>query len=217
MTIRPDVPLDVVQVEHEPSQVVHFNISGPGASGGFRLYPDLNGPQTPASNTGGYLLGLTFTVTSPGIFFDGYWMWGCKSGQDTTGYNFALYHLTNTSTGTLLPAATILSQTIGLGQWTFIPSPSAVALTAGLAYTAVVGFSDSFPFTSGWWAPNLPGWNGITNGPLTAYSDASGSNPGPFSQLQCVFSLGTSDPTAGIPGSGSSAFNGWLDVQVGTS
>jgi len=55
------------------------------------------------------------------------------------------------------------------------------------------------------------------NGPLTAYSDASGSLPSPLKTDQALFSVASADPTTSMPLYGSSSSNFWMDVLVDTT
>jgi hypothetical protein len=82
---------------------------------------------------------------------------------------------------------------------------------------AATGFTGSFPDTSNQFGSGDPYSAGIMNGPLTAYSDASGSNPSPFQTAQSVFSVAGTDPAANMPLYGSSSSNFWMDVLVDTT
>jgi hypothetical protein len=89
-----------------------------------------------------------------------------------------------------------------------------IALSQDVAYTAVIGYQSvtGFPFTSGTYA------SGITNGPLSAYSDAGGPAPPPASQSQGLFGTGSAsgaNADANYPGLGSfGSSNFWVDVQI---
>ena len=72
----------------------------------------------------------------------------------------------------------------------------------------------SFPDTNSQFGSGGPYSDGIVNGPLTAYSDGSGTRPSPFSTDQGVFSVAGSDPTASMPIYGSGSSNFWMDLQV---
>jgi hypothetical protein len=82
---------------------------------------------------------------------------------------------------------------------------------------AATGFTGSFPDTTDQWGNGEPYANGIVSGPLTAYSDSSGSKPSPFNTAQSVFSVASDDPTTLMPIYGSSACNFWMDVQIDTN
>ena len=81
---------------------------------------------------------------------------------------------------------------------------------------AVTGFSGGFPNTANQFGGGDPYSAGITNGPLFAYSDSSGSAGSPTME-QGVFSTAGTDPTANLPGYGYQASNFWMDVQVDTN
>jgi hypothetical protein len=55
---------------------------------------------------------------------------------------------------------------------------------------------------------------GIVDGPLSAFSDQSGTLPAPFGMAQGVFGVPGSDPTVCMPGQGSDSANFWMDLQV---
>lgn len=203
-------------MEHHPVETITFDLVGPGAPGGFRGYPNLGGPKSPTSSTGGTVLATLFTVGATGFNLDGYWFWCCSTGQDLTAPSFALWRATTIVNGVLIPAGTVAGNTMVAGQWNFTPVPVPVPLSAGTAYKAQVGLQNSFPFDSGWYGPAGPCWDGISNGPLLLYSGADASNPGPFGADQCTFIAGSGDPTVGYAASASGDFNGFLDVQVST-
>lgn len=203
-------------VEHEPCQAVTFDLGTAPPAQVFRLYTSLPGPAVAAAATGQIIIGLVFQVTAPGCSLAGYSPWCCNSGQDTTPMNFALWHVTNVATGSVVSGSVMTGGTLTQGSFNdaFLPAP--VALTAGSAYMAVMGLTNGFPVTSSYWSSSGVGYDGMTNGPLQAFSDQGASNPGPFTLLQMSFAAGTNDPTAGLPPNGNSSFNAWLDVLVST-
>ena len=103
------------------------------------------------------------------------------------------------------------------GQWNFVPLAAKLPLAIGATYVASTGFSNGFPDTNDQFGSGQPYAAGIVNGPLTAYSDASGSLPSPFKTAQGVFSVASTDPTVAMPIYGSSACNFWVDLQVDTN
>lgn len=198
--------------------------AGPTSSGGggttYRLFPTTNGPTAATSYTGPYGTGTSFEVTASGVTLDGYWWWVCPTGgQSTAAQEFCLYQITGTSTGTLVSGSTVTSGTLSAG-WNFIPLSPPLALTSGTPYKAATAWTSSgagFPYTPGFYGTGGPGVAGITNGPLTAFSDdpgGGGTNPDPFGDNQSTFQVATADPTANYPATGNSSFNGWLDVDV---
>ena len=80
-----------------------------------------------------------------------------------------------------------------------MPLPAPVPLAIGATYVAATGFSGSFPDTSNQFGSGDPYGGGIVSGPLTAYSDASGSLPSPFKTAQAVFSVASADPATSLP------------------
>jgi hypothetical protein len=180
----------------------------------YRLYPSASGPSTVVSYSGPYMAGILFQVTTGGMWFEGYWWWVGPSGQPTAAQTFALWQVSNVGTGVLVSSATATSGTLTPGQWNYVPLTSPIPLSIGVCYNASTGLAGSFPDT-----PNSFGAGdiysaGITNGPLAAYSDQSGTAPAPFSMSQGVFSVSGSDPTVLMPANGNSSSNLWMDLQV---
>jgi hypothetical protein len=186
-------------------------------SGTYRLFPLTAGPSTAVSYSGPFEAGLVFTVTSGGCWLDGYWWWVCGSGQSTSPQPFALWQTYNGQQGNVVPGSTVTSGTLTAGQWNFVPLAAKLPLAIGATYVAATGFSNGFPDTSDQFGSGQPYAAGIVNGPLTAFSDASGSLPSPFKGAQGVFSVASTDPTASMPIYGSSSSNFWVDLQVDTT
>src|SRR6185312_13305254 len=150
----------------------------------------------------------------------GYWWW-VPAGGDTAAQVFALWQVTGTSAGTLVPGATVTSGPLVAGQWNFTPLAFPIQLTPGIPYTAQTGYvaAHGFPDTANQFGGGEPFVNGITNGPLNAYSDVSGTggtNQMPAGWLsQGAFATSTADPTALLANLGSSgSSNFWVDTQV---
>jgi hypothetical protein len=187
-------------------------------SGTYRLFTNVDGPSTPVSYSGPFVSGVVFAVTSGGCWLDGYWWWVCPSGQSTTAQEFALWCMyAAPDNGSLVPNSTVTSGALTAGQWNYVQLPAPVPLAIGATYVAATGFTGSFPDTTNQFGSGDPYGNGIVSGPLTAYSDSSGSNPSPFDTAQTVFSVASDDPTTLMPVYGSSASNFWMDVQVDTN
>jgi hypothetical protein len=184
--------------------------------GAYRLFPSTNGPSSPVSYSGPFMAGIVFEVTQGGMWFDGYWWWVCPSGQSTAPQKFALWCVYSNSVGTLIPAATVNSGTLTPGQWNYVPLATPIPLSVGACYNACTGFTDSFPDTQSQFGAGEPYSAGIVNGPLSAFSDQSGSLGAPFSMPQGVFSVAGSDPTAFMPANGNVSDNLWMDLQVET-
>lgn len=186
--------------------------------GTFRLFPSTNGPSSPISYGGPFMAGVLFEVTTGGIWFDGYWWWVCPSGQSTATQQFALWAVYNGGSGAaLVPDSTVTSGTLAAGQWNYVPLPSPIPLAMGTCYNACTGFSGSFPNTNGQFGSGGPYSAGIVNGPLSGFSDQSGSLPAPYNMSQGVFGVSGTDPTAHMPANGSNSANFWMDLQVDTN
>ena len=192
----------------------------------YRLWPATNGGSAAAFG-GTFISGTAFGISGGGKWLNGYWWWCAASGQSTAAVKAALWSVTSINTGGLVPGSTATSGTLTPGSWNFIPLGSPIQLAASLdpassvngsAYIAAIGFTGAFPDTSGYWGTGGPGVNGITNGPLTAYSGVSGSGgakPAPYGLAQGVFAANAgSDPAAVMPSQVSGTDNFWVDVEV---
>jgi hypothetical protein len=189
----------------------------PPPQGTYRLFPSTNGPSSPTSYSGPFLAGVLFEVTTGGCYFDGYWWWVCPSGQPTGAQTFALWQVWNDGLGTLISSATVTASSLTAGQWNYVPLTTPVPLAIGACYNACTGFTGGFPNTNYQYGSGDPYAAGITNGPLTAFSDQSGSVPAPFNNGQGLFGVSSSNPTADMPGEGYDSANFWMDLQVGTT
>ena len=189
----------------------------PPPAGTYRLFPTTDGPAAPVSYSGPFIAGINVGVSSGGCWLAGYWWWVCPSGQSTATQTFALWCLSGAAAGSLIAAGSVTSGSLTAGQWNYVPLPNPVPLALGAVYVAATGFSGNFPITNGQFGAGDPYADGIVNGPLTAYSDSSGSLPSPFKTDQGVFSVASSDPTANMPMYGSGSSNFWMDVQVTTT
>ncbi len=185
--------------------------------GTFRLFASTNGPSSPVSYGGSFLAGVVFEVTTGGTWLEGYWWWVCPSGQSTAPQTFALWAVYSNSVGALVPAATVTSGTLSAGQWNYVPLATPVPLAPGVCYNAATGFTGSFPDTNNQFGAGDPYSAGIVAGPLTAFSDQSGTLPAPSGMPQGVFSVAGTDPTKFMPTQSSQSCNFWADLQVTTT
>lgn len=190
----------------------------------YRLFPSATGPDAPASYSGPFQAGVLFEVTSGGMWFEGYWWWVCPPGQSTSAgqsapqstapQKFALWQVDNVGHGVLIPGATVTSGPLTPGQWNYVPLLVPVPLSIGVCYNACTGFTGNFPDTQGCFGAGQIYADGITSGPLSAFSDQSGSRPAPFSMSQGVYGVTASDPAALMPANGNQSDNLWMDLQV---
>ena len=172
------------------------------------------GPSSPEAYSGPFLSGVLFEVTTSGMWFQGYWWWVCPSGQSTAAQKFALWNVDSAASGTLIQNSAVISGPLTAGQWNWVPLPAPLPLAIGTCYNASTGFSGGFPSTKNQFASGGPYGNGVIVGPLSAYSDASGSLPSPYKTAQGVFGISGSDPSVHMPDEGSSSDNFWIDLQV---
>ena len=186
-------------------------------AGTYRLFPTTNGPASPINYSGSFVCGVVVGVTSGGCWLDGYWWWVCPSGQPTSPQKFVLWQNYDGQNGNLVSGSTVTSGTLTAGQWNYVQLAAPLPLAIGATYVAATGFTGSFPDTNNQFGNGDPHGNGIVNGPLTAYSDSSGSLPSPFHTPQGVFLTASADPAVYMPIYGdSSSDNFWMDVQVDT-
>ena len=156
-------------------------------------------------------------MTTGGGWLTGFWWWVCPTGQSTGAQTFALWQPSSLDNGALIPGSTVTSGTLTAGEWNYIPLNTPIPLSIGVAYVAATGFTGGFPDTNSEFGAGGTYSAGITQGPLFAYSDKSGSAPGPFNLPQSVFSTVGSDPTANMPNGGSNSDNFWQDLQITTT
>jgi hypothetical protein len=157
-----------------------------------------------------------FEVTTGGGWLEGFWWWVCASGQPTAPQKFALWQAYGQNNGALIPGSTVTSAALTAGQWNYVQLTAPIPLSIGVAYVAATGFTGGFPDTNNQFGAGDPYAAGITQGPLFAYSDQSGSAPAPFHLPQSVFSTVGTDPSANMPNGGSNSANFWQDLQITT-
>jgi Domain of unknown function (DUF4082) len=184
----------------------------------YRLYPSTNGPASSTAFGGTIIVGLSFEVTSDNIYMEGFWWWRADSSQSSAAQKFCLWQDQGNGVfpGILIPGTTVTSGTLALG-WNYVPFPTPIPLTRGFSYRAQTGMTGNFPDTPGMFGTGGAYAGGITNGPLTAFSDQAangGTNPEPLGNPQSAYATSTSDPTLAAASAGNGSFNCWLDVQV---
>jgi hypothetical protein len=186
----------------------------------YRLFPATNGPAAPTPYAGPFLAGIKFGVFAGGMWLNGFYWW-VPPGGDTGPQKFALWSLTSAAAGVLVPAATVTSGPLAAGQWNLVPLPAPVQLGFGGAYIAATGWTaaSGFPITNAQFGTAGPYVAGLVNGPLTAWSDgtAGGTDNGPWTGVQGLFSVAGADPSVTMPNGGSGAANFWMDVLVSTA
>jgi hypothetical protein len=186
----------------------------------FRLFPHTSGPKNPASYTGSFLAGVAFEVSTGGCWLEGFWWWVCDKHQSTKEQKFALwqaYPVDGNLQGRLIGATTVEDKKLRAGRWNYIALHKPVPLAISATYVAATGLKGSFPISKNAFGKKDKYHAGITNGPLHAYSDVTGTRPIPFGGSQALFSIAGNDPTKHMPnvGDGKSS-NFWMDLQVTT-
>jgi len=183
----------------------------------YRLFPTTSGPSSATSYSGDFIAGVAFQVTAGSCWFEGYYWWVPADG-DTGAQKFALWQLGDSMHYGLISAATVTSGTLTAGQWSYVPLTTPLQLSIGAVYVACTGWSaeHGFPVADNQFGAGDPYSAGIISGPLTAFSDQSGTRPVPIGGMaQGVFSVSSADPTVAPPEQGASSTNFWMDVQVG--
>jgi len=179
-------------------------------TGGYRLFPSTDGPSTAMSASGTQTSSVRFMVTENAKWLEGYWWWVCPAKGLTGPQMFYLcgwLGIGGNSATVVVPGSTVTSGTLSPG-WNYVPLPEPVPLAVGegrnshdggsTLYSACTDVNGNFPDTGGYWNAGQPGGAGITSGPLTAFSNQSGSLPAPYDQSQ---GIGNGD-------------NAWIDVQI---
>lgn len=209
----------------------------------YRLWPSTNGPATASAYPLGnpFISGMVFYVSAE-AWFEGYWWWVCPAGgQSVSPVKCALWQIDasqGVSSHHLVPGSVITSGNLTAGQWNYIPLATPIPLSLGgsqgatpqsaitgstdggtAQYVAAVGCNGPFPDTNNYWGAGQTAPNGITNGPLSAYSDSGGGLPYPYPidqspRAQGKFSTGGTDPALICPAATSGTDNFWVDVQV---
>ncbi|HEV2412943.1 MAG TPA: hypothetical protein VGS28_04055 [Candidatus Saccharimonadales bacterium] len=157
--------------------------------------------------------GISFTVTQPTLYLAGYWWW-VASGQSTSAQKFCLWSLGD-GLNAVVPNSTVTSGTLTSGQWNYVPLATPIPLSERYVHVAATGFSNNFSETKNQFGSGDPYSAGITNGPLMAYSDSTGSAVSPVAnQPQGSFSIGGTDPTVNMPNQSDTSANLWIDVQI---
>lgn len=192
----------------------------------YRLYPSTSGPGSATVDNGQYTMGLLFVVSSPGLSLQGWWHWVAGSGQATTAEDFALWTVTGSGMGAYIASSVVTSGVFTAGQWNFVSCASPITLTSGQEYMAVKTVNKAADGNNHYSGTSLyfqsgAGTNGITNGPLLAYSSGNAGNLGtsnrdPTAEGQMMFNAGGANATGLRPNNEFNATNYWLDVQVGT-
>jgi len=187
----------------------------------YRLFPSTSGPTTANSYGGDFIAGVAFTVTQPTLYLAGYYWWVCSAGsQSTAAQEFALWNVGGGTAGVkaFVNTSSVTSGTLTAGQWNYVALTTPIPLAENQVYVATTAFPGNFPDTNNQFGSGNTYAAGITNGPLFAYSDTTGSAAVPVSSLhQGLFGTGSTDPTSAFPGSGSNSANFWIDPLITTT
>lgn len=165
-------------------------------------------PASPVTYAGNFQAATAWQVTSWGLWFTGF-DWWVPTGGDTAAQKFALWQISNTLAGVLIPAATVTSGTLTAGAMNTVSLATPIPISADVPYLAVTAWSSvhGFPETKSQFGTAGPYIGGITSGPLQAFSDlsaAGGTSPVPSNwQNQGSFGTNSTDPTTGWPNLGS--------------
>jgi len=183
-----------------------FGVNGNGATGN----------ATSTSLGSAWVAGMKFKVTSSGYQLSGYGQWFTNDGTMNTAVTLALWQATGTGTGTVVANSTATISTLTAGTWQYVSLGTPVPLTSGQVYQVVAcsGASGCLPFQGNMFGNGDVYAAGVTNGPLTVFSAASGSNHDSYSDIQCSYQASTSSPTSAYPNTDYGDSNAWIDVQI---
>ena len=116
--------------------------------------------------------------------------------------------------GTVVPGSVVTSGTLSAG-WNYIPLATPIPIAINGTYTAATGTSGPYPDTVNQFGSAETYSAGITNGPLSCFSDTGGSNPSPDTASAQPLSTAGGDPALYQPVLGTGNHdNFWIDVQV---
>lgn len=178
-----------------------------------------NGPGVSAYS-GNFLAGTMFSPIGKMLWLNGYYFW-CPTGGDTGAQKFALWNRYSATAQALVSGSVVTSGTLTAGAWNHVTLPTPIQLGPYGLYVASTGWSvvTGFPDTQNQFGAAQPYVNGITNGPITAWSDLTGTNEfvaasGNYGLDQGLFSTAGTDPSVNMPNGGSNSSNFWVDVDV---
>lgn len=173
-----------------------------------------SGTQPPAAGvtySGNFISGLAFQVTQGNIWFQGYWSWVPTTVNSTAAQKYALWQITGSVAGTLVPNSVVTSGTLTAGAWNYTPLTTPLLLSPQFPYMAATGINGNFPETQNQFAATQPYASGITNGPLHAFASAEA---GGYALHQSLYSVAGTDPSLSMPAVNDADDLLWLDVQV---
>jgi hypothetical protein len=183
-----------------------------------------NGATPPASSSdpgygGNWVAGLAFEVTSSGQYLYGFYLWRADTSTPASS-TFALWTQTSAAAGTVIAATEVSGSGFTAGAWNYVPLATPYALSTGVVYKAVYGYSGGgFPETKTSFGTGGAYAAGIVSGPITAYSSPTGqggTNQIPFTNAyQGSFDTATASASTDFPVSDDSQANFWIDILVG--
>jgi hypothetical protein len=180
----------------------------------YRLFPSTNGPATATARSGNFISGVTWTVTQGGMWFTGYYWWVCGSGQTVTPVKCALWSLLGGTSGLVIPGSVVTSGSLTANAWNYIPLPNPIQIAIGDTLVAAIGVNGAYPDTPNSFGAGQTYANGITQGPLRAFSAPSGNYPSSWGNPQGCMSTAGNDPSTTIPLTAQGTDNLWVGVQV---
>jgi hypothetical protein len=165
---------------------------------------------------------LVFEVTADNLWLAGYRWWVPATGLPTAaGQKFLLWQWGGSALHTaIVPGSAVTAGTLTAGAWNYVPLATPIALSKLAQYIACTVYQplggSGFFGVQNQFGSAQPYAAGISNGPLTAFSDQSGSLPAYNTLGQGLYATPSSlDPAADPPPGGTnSSSNFGLDVQV---
>lgn len=165
---------------------------------------------------------LVFEVTADNLWFQGYWWWVTATGMPVAaGQKFLMWQWGGDSSHVAqVPGSAVTAGAFTAGQWNFVPLATPIALSRLAQFIACTVYQplggSGFFWVVNQFGNTNPYAAGITNGPLTAFSDQGVSLPAYGTLHQGLFATPSSlDPAADpAPGGFNSSANFGIDVQV---
>ncbi len=123
----------------------------------------------------------------------------CPAQQSTAPQTFCLWQDTGDADqkgdfGAVVEASVVTSGALVAGQWNFVPLPAPIPLTQYVSYRAATASLRYAPATNGQFGAGGAYAEGITNGPLFAFADATSGNSSDVNFFQANNSPGRRTP-----------------------
>jgi hypothetical protein len=183
----------------------------------YNLFGNASIAAGSVTNASAILAGLTFNVTGNGLYLAGYRYFIADGNQPSGPQSFALWQVfgsnASLSNFALVSGSHLTSGSLVPG-WNNVMFPSALPLSASVEYQVATGFTGNFIDVQNQFGAGQPFSAGIVSGPVTAYSDSTGTAGDNFSNPQGWFGTTGADPTASPAYEGFNSSNFGIDLIV---